>query len=77
MQQICTLHAGKIHAFDDAFIKSVSISTDLWENKHRFEDHWTNRLPSDKIENVHEWIENNFPEVNKVCESLKATSQKA
>lgn len=76
MQVRCTLHAGKTHVTDNNLIKSVSISTDLWQNKHRFSDHWSNRLPSKKIENVDHWIQNNFPEFSLLCESLRATSQK-
>lgn len=28
----------------------VSISTDRWLNKHQFDDHWSNRLPSTRID---------------------------
>lgn len=77
MQQTVTHLAGRVHVVSNIFISSVSISTDIWPNKHQFEQHWSGELPSQKIENVLEWIENNYPEAIKVCESLKDTSVKA
>jgi hypothetical protein len=74
MQVRCTLHAGRSHVVSNNLIKSVSISTDLWDNKHKFDDHWSNRLPSIKIAEVDHWIQNNFPEAKTLCESLKDTS---
>jgi hypothetical protein len=77
MQQRSSEVAGRLHVVGTHLIKSVSISTDLWENKHKFSEHWTNLLPSQKIEDVDNWIEINFPEAKILCESLKVTSVKA
>lgn len=46
-------------------IKAVSISTDQWPNKHKFEDHWTNKLPSEKIEDVDGFLKD-FPEAYQI-----------
>lgn len=40
----------------------LSISTDKWKNKHNFERHWENILPSDKIDPFP--FLNQFPEIN-------------
>ena len=40
---------GKIKILDDNNLKLLSISTNLWRNKHKFEQHWNNILPSEKI----------------------------
>ena len=37
---------GKISLVTDADLVSLSISTDAWPNKHKFEDHWVNKVPS-------------------------------
>lgn len=72
MIEKCTQVAANIHLVRNEKIKSLSISTDKWVNKHKFEDHYhTNHLPSEKIDNADEWVEDNFPEAKKVCESLK------
>lgn len=71
MQQNSTKHAARIHMVDSSKIKAVSISTNLWSNKHQFSDHYLGRLPSEKIMDVNNFIETNFPEAKIVCESLK------
>lgn len=77
MQVRSKLHAARIQCIDTNLIISVSISTDAWPNKHRFFDHYNNILPSVRISDVDNWIENNFPEAKQVCESLKDTSVRA
>lgn len=42
--------------------KSVSISCDLWINKHNFQHHYTGILPSICIEDASSWADINFPE---------------
>jgi hypothetical protein len=74
MQVNVLKHAGKVHCAYTSGAKALSISTDIWQNKHRFMDHWSNRLPSEKIDS--EPLINLFPEIRILCESLKATSQK-
>lgn len=46
-------------------VKAMSISTDMWDNMHKFEDHWSGKLPSDKIENVEEFLKQ-FPEAYQI-----------
>lgn len=51
-------------------VKSVSISTSMWANKHRFEQHWSNELKSDKVHGASTWVAENFPEaleLNELC----------
>jgi hypothetical protein len=50
MQQQVRLNYGKIKILHQNDGVLLSISTDLWLNKHDFEDHWTNRLPSEKMQ---------------------------
>lgn len=52
----------------DANIKALSISTDLWNNKHRFADHWEGLCPSKRIFNVHDYCKKWFPEYNKIIQ---------
>lgn len=40
---------GKIKILEDDNLKLLSISTNLWQNKHNFEQHWSNIIPSEKI----------------------------
>jgi glycosyltransferase involved in cell wall biosynthesis len=55
---------GKILLVKSLDLKSISVSCDQWPNKHSFEAHWSNRLPSEKIaaDKIIEW----FPEVNMI-----------
>lgn len=73
MQERCLAAGGKSYMVRNEKIKSVSISTDVWENKHQFSDHINGTLPSEIIEDPFKWIENNFPEAIEVCASLKGT----
>lgn len=52
---------GKVGLLTTDDIKSLSLSTDAWVNKHRFEDHWTGKLPSKKIE-AEPFLKKYFPE---------------
>lgn len=47
-------------------IFALSISTDKWVNKHRFNEHWNGHLKSQKIENPEGWLAYNFPETLKI-----------
>jgi hypothetical protein len=57
---------GSIQLIDNLKIKSCSISTDEWINKHKFNDCFNGVLPSEIIPNVEEWIDQNFPEAKLV-----------
>lgn len=50
----------------DDRLKSLSISTNKWPNKHKFEMHWSGMIPSEKIEL--ESVLKDFPELNKIFE---------
>jgi hypothetical protein len=67
MQQRCRSVAARIFTLETENVKSLSISTDQWSNMHRFSDHWGDEtghqlLPSKRIKNADEWIQQNFPE---------------
>lgn len=54
-------NGGKVCLLKTDDIQSLSLSTSVWENKHKFEDHWTNKLPSKRLESS--FLEQWFPEV--------------
>lgn len=60
MQQSVNQISGNTHIIDNDKIRSLSISTDQWENKHKFWDHWSGKLPSERIS--FEQVLENFPE---------------
>jgi hypothetical protein len=66
MMQKCSKLAGNSHLVSTRQIKSMSISTDLWPNKHKFEQHWSGELPSERIDDVEKFVSENFPEINKI-----------
>lgn len=53
----------------DERLKALSISTNQWINKHRFESHWRNIVPSIKM-NPEPFLSTYFPEINQLFESL-------
>lgn len=58
-----TLEVGeKVKIIDDENIHIMGISTDAWQNKHQFEEHWRNHMPSQKIHNADEFLTKHFPE---------------
>lgn len=66
MQNKVMAAGGNIKLLEDDRIKAVSISTHQWPNKHRFEQHWNNELPSTRIPEVAEFTEKHFPEANTI-----------
>lgn len=66
MIQKCTKVAAKIHLTDNSKIKSLSISTERWINKHQFNDHVSGALKSEFLENPVPWLCDNFPEAFKI-----------
>lgn len=58
-----TKKGGNIRLLKYDGVKSLSVSTDQWRNKHQFEDHYSNKLPSKRLINVDSWVEENFPEI--------------
>ncbi len=69
MQITCTSHAGRIHVVNNPNINSLSISTDQWDNKHKFDHHWDEEnpryLPSIKL-NPEPFLSNHFPEAYQI-----------
>ncbi len=53
---------GKVHLVKGTEIQSLSISTNRWPNMHRFNDHFTNKLPSSRMHNFGQWLDEKFPE---------------
>jgi hypothetical protein len=60
---------GKVSNYVGKEIKSLSLSCDQWDNKHKFEEHWNNRLPSEKL-NAAE-IVREFPEALQIFPELR------
>lgn len=56
-------HAGKRIMVDAKEIFSLSISTNKWINKHKFDQHWNNILKSERIKQPIPFLMNNFPEI--------------
>jgi hypothetical protein len=56
---------GRIRTLETDEIKSLSLSTDAWVNKHRFEDHWNNKkgVESEKME-PNNFLTESFPEAH-------------
>lgn len=50
VQRVTVLGANITLYEDNGETKSLSLSCDQWGNKHQFEDHWTNRLKSQRID---------------------------
>lgn len=62
MYQMILKHEGNIKMVDDKTIHALSISCDLWPNKHQFEDHWGGSLPSVKFASPNKFLDEYFPE---------------
>lgn len=57
---------GKCVNLKSQDIISLSISTNKWPNKHQFEQHYSNKLPSDRVPNFMDLLESKFPEYKKI-----------
>ena len=53
------------HFVRDERLVALSISTNKWPNKHSFEQHWANIMPSEKIFQVDDFLKD-FPEAYQV-----------
>jgi hypothetical protein len=50
----------------DDKLKALSLSfVGRWDNKHKFEDHWSGKIPSKRID-AQEFVDSYFPEVNRI-----------
>jgi hypothetical protein len=61
MQQNVLKNGGNVKMLKTDEITCLSLSTNRWPNKHQFEDHWNNKLPSEKILD-HSMLKDKFPE---------------
>lgn len=62
---------ASVGVFDSDEVKFLSISTDKWDNKHKFDDHWGGKLKSEKIYgNDREAFLKSFPEIYHLHEIL-------
>lgn len=71
MKDICAKVGFTDFKVKDDRLKAVSISTSQWENKHQFNHHWNNLLPSQKVGNIESFI-NDFPEATDLQKELYA-----
>ena len=55
----------------DLELKLLSISTQKWDNKHKFADHWTGPLKSERLGNADEAeFFKEFPEIYLLHEEI-------
>jgi hypothetical protein len=64
-QNVIAVH-GKVKLLRTEEIQSLSISTNQWPNKHKFEDHYSGRMPSFKRPDFKLWLDNMFPEYKEI-----------
>lgn len=69
MKEITSKHGAKDYMVLDSGLKAVSLSTNLWENKHQFMHHWGGLIPSDKVEDVERFLLD-FPEAKQLQKDL-------
>ncbi len=62
MQEKVIARGGKLKLVTSEEIDSLSLSTYKWTNKHVFNEHWMNILPSTHIQNPRTWLRTRFPE---------------
>jgi len=55
-------NGGKMKLITGDHIKSLSISTNRWDNLHKFEDHWLNKVPAFSKRLETDWLDKEFPE---------------
>lgn len=65
-EKIKRVGGASSHSVINEKIVSVSISTDQWQNLHKFNMHWMNLLPSQRINDVDSFIDKNFPEAKMI-----------
>jgi glycosyltransferase involved in cell wall biosynthesis len=69
MKDKCSAVGEKEYFVRDENLKAASISTNRWKNKHVFEMHWNNLMPSEKVEYTS--LLSDFPEIIDLHEKLK------
>lgn len=57
---------GKVMMLKSSNIQSLSISCDQWPNMHKFNDHYSNKLPSDRMPDFGKWLNEKFPEYKNI-----------
>lgn len=62
MYQRVLANGGECKMITGPNIKSLSISTDQWDNMHKFEDHWNDKVKSKSVRLDPSWLDHEFPE---------------
>jgi hypothetical protein len=64
------IHAdAAVGILEDPDLILMSISTSAWNNKHKFNDHWTGSLKSDRITDL-STIYKTFPQITELHETM-------
>lgn len=64
------IHAdAAVGILEDPDLMLMSISTNAWDNKHKFNDHWTGPLKSERITDL-KHIKNTFPQIQQLHEAM-------
>jgi hypothetical protein len=67
----CLQFGGKVKLVTDEDLIPLSISCDAWVNMHKFQMHWTNKIPKNNIiYDNHEIAERHFPEYRQFYNDL-------
>lgn len=71
MTQHMKVYGVELHTIESKDIKSLSLSCYLWGQKHQFEQHWGNKLPSERLGHGTEFMNEYFPEYRQVNEQIR------
>jgi hypothetical protein len=64
------IHAdAAVGILEDPDLILMSISTSAWSNKHKFNDHWTGPLKSDRLTDL-STIYKRFPQITELHETM-------
>ena len=72
MKDKCAKHGYKDVFIHDDRLVCASISTHRWVNKHQFETHWNNLMPSEKILECQPFLNQHFPEAYQLLKSFNS-----
>jgi hypothetical protein len=62
----CYTLGGAIALMESDNLKSLSISTNRWDNMHKFEDHWSDKVPAKSVRLDERILIKEFPEINEI-----------
>lgn len=66
MKDKAALFGFKDYMVHDERLKALSISTNRWINKHKFDMHYNQLIPSEIMRDPAEWCAKHFPEVKNI-----------